>query len=87
MLSNKLRELGMVGDVAMRSAIHCLSSWELENEVLDPAPPDENLVMDDRGVVTEFYMGSRLGANITYGILKQLLNHRQVFKKNWNFSI
>ncbi len=65
-----------MGDSAMRFAIDRLTSWEAENEVLDPPQQDDILMVDDRGVVTEFYMGSRPGANLTYGILKQLLNHR-----------
>ena len=74
MLSGKLSELGEHGDLAMRLTLNLISSWDAEGENLDLLEEDEM----DTGVpqVSEFFMASRVGAHLTYRILKQLMQHR-----------
>jgi len=54
-----------------------LLTWERDGAFVDPAAGDADEDMDTGGpMVTEYFMGSRLGAHLSYKILKQLLDHR-----------
>lgn len=78
LLTAKLKGVGELGNQAMRHAIALLLSWERDGTFLD-APGGGDVVeeMDTGGpMVTEYFMGSRLGAHLAYKILKQLLQHR-----------
>lgn len=77
MLATKLKEIGELGDQALRHVNSLLVSWDRDGVFLDPTASDGVEEMDTGGpTVTEFFMGSRLGAHLAYKILKQLLQHR-----------
>ena len=49
-------------------------------EVLDVM--QEDMLMEERPMITEYFLGSRLGANLTTAILRQLIQHRYMIAKN-----
>lgn len=85
LLTTKLKEIGEFGDQAMKQVNEWLISWEQDCDILATAAVAGDGVeeMDNEGpMVTEYYMGSRLGAHLAYKILTQLLQHRYMIARS-----
>ncbi|ODN00860.1 hypothetical protein Ocin01_05816 [Orchesella cincta] len=83
LITVKLKDIGELGDQALRHVLSLLLTWERDGAFVDPAGGDAEEDMDTGGpMVTEFFMGSRLGAHLSYKILKQLLHHRYMISRN-----
>ncbi|CAL8125777.1 unnamed protein product [Orchesella dallaii] len=83
LITVKLKDIGEFGDQALRHVLSLLLAWERDGGFADSPGGDAEEDMDTGGpMVTEYFMGSRLGSHLSYKILKQLLNHRYMISRN-----
>jgi len=84
MLLRKLRELGDDGTRIIKYMIDLLSSWDENNDIEEDSHESRDMDTTDEtsrqpsptSRVSQYFMGSRLGANLAHRIFKQLLSHR-----------
>ncbi len=91
MITSKLKEIGEYGNTALQQVNALLISWERDCALLDTAAGGQGLddgmeedILDHNGspMITENFMGSRLGAHLAYKILRQLLQHRYMIARS-----
>ncbi|CAG7728027.1 unnamed protein product [Allacma fusca] len=75
-LESKLRDPTGATRETLQQALGYVSSWNESN--------DGMLVdgLEDRAPVSEYFMASRVGANLAYLVLKQLVQHRFMISRN-----